>query len=59
LDLAGCEVPIAAVDRLELAAVDSDGSLREQPEFTAQHDEATASSISRTARVIGKAALRD
>lgn len=42
VDLAGGEVAVPAVDRLELAAVDGNDGLREEPEFTAQDDEAPA-----------------
>ena len=42
VDLAGGEVAVAAVDRLELAAVDGHDGLREQLELAAQRDEAPA-----------------
>src|SRR4029077_5420580 len=42
LHLAGREVAIARVDRLELAAVDGDHGLGEQLELAAQLDEAAA-----------------
>src|SRR5918993_444306 len=42
LNLAGREVAIAGVDRLELAAVHGDHGLREQLELAAQLDEAAA-----------------
>src|SRR5450755_4036259 len=42
LDLGGREVPVTTVDRLELAAVDSNSGLREELEVSAQHHEAAA-----------------
>jgi hypothetical protein len=42
VDLGGCEVAVAAVDRLELAAVDGHHALRQQLEIPAQNHEAAA-----------------